>query len=91
MPSIVQKRLSSIDFNMILKAVSLAFFMAACIHCEAASFSVKSYTPFFCILILMLLNHLPQLSNSVNITHFVQTQLSHSFTEAIVVNGVCVG
>ena len=59
------------DFNMILKAVSLAFFMAAYIHCEAALFSVKSYTPFFCILALMLLNHLPQLLNPVNITCFI--------------------
>ena len=79
------------NFNMILKAVSLAFFMAACVHCGAAPFSVKFHTPFSCILALMLLNHLLQLLNSVNITHFVQTQLSHSFTEAIVVNGVCVG
>ena len=59
------------DFNMILKAVSLAFSMAACVHCEAAPFSVKSHTPFFCILALVLLNHLPQLLNSVNITYFV--------------------
>ena len=79
------------NFNIILKAVSLAFFMTACIHCEAALFSVKFYTPFFCILALMLLDHLPQLSNSVNITHFVKIQLSHSSAEAIVVDGVCVG
>ena len=78
-------------FSMILKAVSLAFFITACVHYEAALFSVKSYTLFFCILALMLLNHLPQLLNSVNITCFVQTQSSHSFTEAIVVNDVCVG
>ena len=79
------------NFNMILKAVPLAFSMAACVHCEAALFPVKSHTPFSCILALMLLNHLPQLLNPVNITHFVQTQSSCSFTEAIVVNGVCVG
>ena len=79
------------NFNMILKAVSLVFFMAACVYCRVASFSVKFYTPFFCILALMLLNHLPQLLNSVNITHFVQTQLSCSSAEAIVVDGVCVG
>ena len=79
------------NFNMILKAVSLAFFMAACVHCKAASFSVKSHTLFSCILALMLLNHLPQLSNLVNITYFVQTQLSHLSAEVIVVNGVCVG
>ena len=41
------------------------------------------------MLALMLLNHLPQLSNSVNITFLVQTQLSHSFTDAMVVNSVC--
>ena len=79
------------NFNMILKAVSLAFFMTACVHYRAAPFSVKSYTPFFCILALMLLDHLPQLLNSVNITHFVQIQLSCSSAEAIVVDGVCVG
>ena len=79
------------DFNIILKAVPLAFFMAACIHCEAALFSVKSYTSFSCILALVLLDHLPQLLNPVNITHFVQTQSSHSSAEAIVVNSVCVG
>ena len=78
------------NFNMILKAVPLAFFMTAYICCEAALFPVKSYTLFSCILALMLLNHLPQLSNSVNITHFVQTQSSHSSAEAIVVDGVCV-
>ena len=79
------------DFNMILKAVSLAFSMAACVHYEAASFPVKFHTSFFCILALVLLDHLPQLLNPVNITCFVQTQSSYSFTEAIVVNGVCVG
>ena len=79
------------NFNMILKAVPLAFSMAACICYRAAPFSVKFYTPFFCILALMLLDHLPQLLNSVNITHFVQIQLSCSFTETIVVNSVCVG
>ena len=79
------------NFNMILKAVSLAFFIAACVCCKAALFSVKFHTPFFCILALMLLNHLPQLLNSVNITHFIQTQLSHSSAEAIVINDVCVG
>ena len=78
-------------FSIILKAISLAFFMTACVHCEAASFPIKSYTSFSCILVLMLLNHLPQLLNSVNITCFVQTQSSYSFTEATVVNGVCVG
>ena len=79
------------DFNIILKAVSLVFFMAACIHCKAALFSVKFYTLFSCILALVLLDHLPQLLNPVNITHFIQTQSSCSSTEAIVVNGVCVG
>ena len=78
------------NFNMILKAISLAFSMAACVHCEAAPFPVKSYTPFFCILALMLLDHLLQLLNSVNITCFVQTQSSHLSAEAIVVDGVCV-
>ena len=79
------------DFNMILKAVSLAFSMAAYIYCEAASFSVKFYTLFFCILALVLLNHLSQLLNPVNITCFIQTQSSHSSTDAIVVDSVCVG
>ena len=37
----------------------------------------------------MLLNHLPQLLNPVNITCLVQTQLSCSFTDAIVIDSVC--
>ena len=41
------------------------------------------------MLALMLLNHLPQLSNPVNITHLVQTQLSHSSTDAMIVDSVC--
>ena len=91
MPSIVQKMLSLMVFSIILKAVSLVFSMTACVHCKAAPFSVKSHTPFFCILALMLLDHLPQLLNPVNITCFIQTKSSHSSAEAIVVNGVCVG
>ena len=71
MPLIVQKRLLSINFNMILKAVPLVFFIAAYVHCKAALFSVKSYTFFSCILALMLLDHLPQLLNLVNITCFI--------------------
>ena len=41
------------------------------------------------MLALMLLDHLPQLSNPVNITHLVQTQSSCSFTDAMVVDSVC--
>ena len=78
-------------FSIILKAVSLAFFMTACVHCGAALFPVKSHIFFFCILALMLLNHLPQLLNPFNITHLVQTWSSRSSTEAIVIDGVCVG
>ena len=59
------------DSNMILKAVPLAFSMAAYVHCGAASFPVKSHTSFSCILALVLLDHLPQLLNPVNITCFV--------------------
>ena len=91
MPLIIQKSLLLIVFSIILKAVSLVFSITAYVHCEAASFSVKSYTFFFCILVLVLLNHLSQLLNSVNITCFVQIQSSHLSAEAIVVNGVCVG
>ena len=40
------------------------------------------------MLALMLLNHLLQLLNPVNITCLVQTQSSHSFTDAMVVNSV---
>ena len=40
------------------------------------------------MLALMLLNHLPQLSNPVNITRLIQTQSSHSFTDAMVVDSV---
>ena len=41
------------------------------------------------MLALVLLNHLLQLSNPVNITCLVQTQLSHSSADAIVVDSVC--
>ena len=41
------------------------------------------------MLTLMLLNHLLQLLNSVNITCLVQTQSSCSFTDAMVVDSVC--
>ena len=34
----------------------------------------------------MLLNHLPQLSNSVNITCLIQTQLSHLSADAMVID-----
>ena len=40
------------------------------------------------MLALVLLDHLPQLSNPVNITRLVQTQSSHSSADAMVVDSV---